>query len=260
MDGHIGLHRFYSNFADKYDLFAPWDKRIRRERRFFKCLLDSNHVNTVLDCFCGTGFHVAMLSEMGYEVEGIDISPDMVGKARENLKSKGLDAQIRVGDVKALDTGKKYDCVLSMGNSLPHEFGDDNVSLALKKMYGALNPGGTCIIHMENFDRLYEDGDRFLPSVYRRTDDGTDVFIFAVDFYEEKVVFNILSMIERGGHPRFDVDVVEYNPIGVERLEKLLSSAGFKDLAFYEDFRMTPLGRDNTYDLIVVAKKQLFKP
>jgi len=248
------LQRFYSGFADKYDLFASWDKRIRREKRFFKYILDTNRVNTVLDCFCGTGFHVAMLSEMGYEVEGIDISPDMVHKARENLKSKGLDARVRLGDVKALDTEKKYDCVLSMGNSLPHEFGD-NVYLALKKMYRALNPGGTCVIHMENFDRLYEDGERFLPSVYRHTDDGTDVFIFAVDYYEEKVVFNILSMIERGGHPRFDVDVVEYNPIGVERLQRLLSSAGFEDLAFYEDFRMTPLGREGSYDLIATAKK-----
>lgn len=255
MGPHESLQRFYSGFADKYDLFASWDERMRRERRFFKFLLDSNNVSTVLDCFCGTGFHVAMLSEMGYKVEGIDISPDMVRKAQENLKSKGLDARVRLGDVKALDTGKKYDCVLSMGNSLPHEFGDDNVSLALKKMYEALNQGGTCVIHMENFDRLYEDGDRFLPSVYRRTEDGTDVFIFSVDYYKEKVVFNILSVIERNGRPTFEVDTVEYNPIRVERLEKLLSSAGFGELAFFEDFKMTPLGKEGTYDLIAVAKK-----
>jgi glycine/sarcosine N-methyltransferase len=254
MDSFEGLQRFYSGFADKYDLFAPWDKRIRRERRFFKYTLDMNRVNTVLDCFCGTGFHVAMLSEMGYDVEGIDISPEMVRKARENLKSKGLDARVRPGDVKALDTGKKYDCVLSMGNSLPHEFGD-GVSIALKKMYEALNPGGTCVIHMENFDRLYEDRDRFLPSAYRRTEDGMDVFIFAVDYHQKKVVFNILSVIERRGRPQFEVDTVEYNPIGVKHLDGLLRGAGYKELAFYEDFRMTPLGRDRTYDLIVVAKK-----
>ena len=245
---------FYSGFANKYDLFAPWDKRIRRERRFFKYVLDSNNANTILDCFCGTGFHVAMLSEMGYDVEGIDISRDMVSKARENLKSKGYDARVRLGDVKALDTEQKYDCVLSMGNSLPHEFGD-NVSLALSRMYEALNPGGTCVIHMENFDRLYEDGDRFIPSVFKGGDEGTDVFIFAIDYHEEKVVFNILSVIERKGKPQFSVDTVEYNPIGVKQLDGLLCGAGYRELAFYEDFRMTPLGHGQTYDLIAVAKK-----
>jgi SAM-dependent methyltransferase len=254
MDYSKSLQRFYSGFADRYDLFASWDKRIRRERRFLKYILDMNEANTVLDCFCGTGFHVAMLSEMGYEVEGIDISPDMVRKARDNLKSKGLDERVRLGDVKALDTEKKYDCVLSMGNSLPHEFGG-NVSLALRRMYEALNPGGTCIIHMENFDRLYEDRDRFIPSVFKKDHDGTDVFIFAVDYEEEKVVFNILSMIERAGMPRFSVDTVEYNPIGVEQIKELLAEAGFSETMLYEDFRMTPLGHGQTYDLIAVAQK-----
>jgi ubiquinone/menaquinone biosynthesis C-methylase UbiE len=65
MDPQESLHRFYSGFAGKYDLFMPWDQRIRRERRFFKYMLDTNNVSSVMDCFCGTGFHVAMLSEMG---------------------------------------------------------------------------------------------------------------------------------------------------------------------------------------------------
>ncbi len=255
MEHSESLRRFYSGFARRYDLFAPWDKRIGRERRFFKYILDANRVDTVLDCFCGTGFHVAMLSEMGYDVEGIDISRDMVDKARENLKSRGLEKRVRLGDVKALDAGKKYDCVLSMGNSLPHEFGDENVTAALRGMYAALRPGGTCIIHMENFDRLYEDGDRFIPSSYRHTGEGTDVFIFAIDYREDRVVFNILSMIERKGRPRFEVDTVEYNPIGAKHLEKLLCEAGYRDLALYEDFKMAPLGKEHTYDLIAVAKK-----
>lgn len=40
---------------------------------------------------------------------------------------------------------------------------------------------------------LYEDEERFILSVYRRTWDGTEAFIFAIDYYEERVAFNILS-------------------------------------------------------------------
>lgn len=255
MDPSESLHRFYSGFAGKYDLFMPWDARIRRERRFFKYVLDANKVSTLLDCFCGTGFHIAMLSEMGYDVEGIDISPDMVARARENLKAGGLEARVGVGDAKALDIEKKYDCVLSMGNSLPHEFGDDNVLKALKSMYDALNEGGICIIHMENFDRLYEDRELFIPSMHRRDDDGTDTFIFAIEYYEKRVVFNILSVIERRGLPKFAVDTVEYYPIKAGRLGALIKEAGFGEIRRYEDFRMSPPGKDGTYDIIMVAKK-----
>jgi glycine/sarcosine N-methyltransferase len=255
MDPPETLLRFYSGFAGKYDLFMPWDKRIRRERRFFKYVLDSNGVNTVMDGFCGTGFHVAMLSEMGYDVEGIDISPDMIAKAKENLKTQGWDNRVSVCDVKSLDTEKRYDCVLSMGNSLPHEFGEDNVYRAIKSMYEALEPGGVCIIHMENFDRLYEDRERFIPSLHRRGEDGTETFIFAIDYHKNKVVFNILSIIEKDGLPKFAVDTVEYNPIKIDRLRSLIRKAGFGDMKWYEDFRMSPPGMPGTYDIIVVATK-----
>jgi SAM-dependent methyltransferase len=256
MDPQESLHRFYSGFAGKYDLFMPWDQRIRRERRFFKYMLDTNNVSSVMDCFCGTGFHVAMLSEMGYDAEGIDISPDMVALARENLKRKGFDVKIAQADVKSLNCKKKYDCVLSMGNSLPHEFGDENILKALKSMHGALNEGGICIIHMENFDRLYEDREPFIPSMHRRDGKGTDTFIFAIEYYEKRVVFNILSVIERGGLPKFAVDTVEYYPLKAGRLAALLEEAGFHDIRTYEDFEMSPPGKEGTYDIIVVAKKQ----
>jgi hypothetical protein len=108
---------------------------------------------------------------------------------------------------------------------------------------------------MENFDRLYEDGDRFIPSVFRKSEEGTDVFIFSIDYQKEKVVFSILSIIERKGRPQFGVDTVEYNPIGVEHLVELLREAGYGDLALYEDFKMAGLGTGDTYDLIAVAKK-----
>lgn len=255
MDTNESLLKFYSGFADRFDLFSSWDRRIRKERRFFKYMLDSHMVDTVLDCYCGTGFHVAMLTEMGYKVDGIDISPDMTRKAKENLEKKGLNAGVKVCDVKALDGDKKYDCILSMGNSLPHEFDNKNLSRALKSMYDALNHRGICIIHMENYDRLYEDRERFIPSVYRRSENGAEIFIFAIDYYDEKVVFNILSVIEKNGMPKFNVDTVEYNPIRVEKLDELVLEAGFRDIMLYEDFRMTPLGRNGTYDLIAVAKK-----
>lgn len=255
MDPSESLQRFYNGFAGKYDLYMPWDKRIRRERRFFKYMLDANGVNTVLDCFCGTGFHVSMLSDMGYEVEGIDISPAMVTRAKENLKGKGQDHRVSLGDVKALDIKEKYDCALSIGNSLPHEFGDENVYAALKNMYGALKPGGICIVQIENYERLYEDHEPFIPSVHNRLKNGTDTFIFAIKYQDDRIIFHILSVIERDGLPKFSVDTVEYNPIRPARLLELVGEAGFRHTRCYEDFNMAEFGNAGTYDIIVVAKK-----
>ena len=107
---------------------------------------------------------------------------------------------------------------------------------------------------MEDFDALYRDRDRFIPSRFKRHAGGTEVFIFAIDYLRDRVIFNILSVIERSGKAEFHVDVVEYNPVPVKKLEQLMLETGFTDLAIYCDFRLTPHGLRDTYDAIFVAR------
>lgn len=245
----------YTGFAERFDLLIDWDHRRKREETFFRRVLPE-HVKSVLDCHCGTGFHCVMLTEMGYYVEGVDISPEMLRVADKNLDERGLKVRLHQADVKSLQLvlDRKFDCVLSMGNSLPHEPTDECLLQALRCMRQALVPGGICIIHMEDFDALYRDRDRFIPSRFKRHAGGTEVFIFAIDYLRDRVIFNILSVIERSGKAEFHVDVVEYNPVPVKKLEQLMLEAGFTDLAIYCDFRLTPYGMRDTYDAIFVAR------
>jgi SAM-dependent methyltransferase len=158
-------------------------------------------------------------------------------------------------DVKELQPRRSYDCVLSMGNSLPHEFGDDNLLRSLQRMHDALRPGGLCVIHIENFDRLYKDGERFIPSSFAHTKHGAETFIFAIDYFEDLVVFNILSIIEENGLRQFNVDVVEYNPVSVAKMKALMGQADFRDIDVYGDFNRTPIEESESYDAIYVAHK-----
>ncbi|CAJ37523.1 class I SAM-dependent DNA methyltransferase [Methanocella arvoryzae] len=244
----------YTGFAERFDLLIDWDRRRKREETFFRRVLPEK-AKSVLDCHCGTGFHCAMLSEMGYYTEGVDCSEDMLRVAVRNLEARGLSVRLHKADVKEMQSvlDRKFDCVLSMGNSLPHEPTDDCLLKALASMRQALVPGGICIIHMEDYDALYKDHDRFIPSTYRRHQNGAEAFIFAIDYFQDQVVFNILSIIEREGNAEFHADVVKYNPVSVKKMERLIQEAGFTDLAIYCDFRLTPHGMRESYDVIFVA-------
>ena len=55
----------YEKFAYDYDEFGNIEDYLGSEKTFFKQLFLENHVQTVLDCACGTGQHLYMLSEMG---------------------------------------------------------------------------------------------------------------------------------------------------------------------------------------------------
>jgi SAM-dependent methyltransferase len=245
---------FYEGFARRFDQLMEWKRRRRKEEPFFRDVLPDD-VHSILDCHCGTGFHCALLAGMGYQVEGVDASPHMLEVARQNLVERGIDVPLRLGDVKELPYQREFDCVLSMGNSLTHEFGDDNLLRSLQHMHEALRPGGLAIVHIENFDRLRRDGDRFIPSCFNHTERGTETFIFAIDYFEDRVVFNILSVIEENGLPQFNVDVVEYNPVSVTKMKALMIQAGFRDIDIYGDFNRTPIGESESYDAIYVAHK-----
>jgi ubiquinone/menaquinone biosynthesis C-methylase UbiE len=93
-----------------------------------------------LDVACGTGLSTFVLHDyLGGEVHGVDLSPEMVDKARENTESLGLDIEFKEGDVENLPyPDDKFNTITS--NMSFHFFPDK--LMALKEMGRVLAPGG----------------------------------------------------------------------------------------------------------------------
>lgn len=64
----------YEKFAYDYDEFGSIDEYLGDEKTFFEKLFSEHSVRSVLDCACGTGQHLLMLSQLGFDVEGSDYS------------------------------------------------------------------------------------------------------------------------------------------------------------------------------------------
>ena len=71
---------------------------------------------TVLDIPVGTGRFLELYQERGLKVAGRDISPDMLGAARNKLNELGgLDCSLWLADIRTIpDADDQYDCVLSI--------------------------------------------------------------------------------------------------------------------------------------------------
>ncbi len=69
----------------------------------------------VLDAGCGTGRIGQRLHELGFDVVGVDVDPDMVAVAEEREPR----VEWRVADLAALDLGRSFDVVVSGGNVFP---------------------------------------------------------------------------------------------------------------------------------------------
>ncbi len=94
----------------------------------------------VLDVACGTGVVAVTAARLGAKVSALDLTPELLARARENSKTAGVEVDWREGDVESLPfKDGEFDVVLSQ---FGHIFAP-RPSLALGEMLRVLNPGGT---------------------------------------------------------------------------------------------------------------------
>ena len=127
-------------FDEAYVGAPPWD--IGRPQPEFVKLVDSGRIKgAVLDVGCGTGEHVLLLKERGYDVMGIDGSPRAIERALSKARQRRLDARFEVADALDLSAlNRTFDTVLDSG--LFHVFPDDERARFLKSLASVLRPGG----------------------------------------------------------------------------------------------------------------------
>jgi ubiquinone/menaquinone biosynthesis C-methylase UbiE len=233
-------------------------KRYQRSIPFFKKIFDENKVKTILDCACGTGKHAIAFSQLGFDVEGCDLSFEMVQHAKINAIASGVKVNFVQANFKRLAQvfNRKFDCIVCIGNSLTHELEEQGVASALQSMYSVLREEGVVVVQIRNIHKLARDKTRIFPVHHHKEPNGDlKLFFYVLDFYPSKVTFNVVSYIESEGRPKFEVASVDYNLISEGKLASLMAEAGFRNLRTYGDFKFSKFRDSESADIIIVGNK-----
>jgi SAM-dependent methyltransferase len=140
---------FGRDYADQYDLLYS-DKDYEAECDLLEELFRryaTGLIKTILDLGCGTGNHAYPLARRGYQVTGVDLSPDMLAQAQQKAQATPQPATdnlpaLLLGDLRTLDLGQQFDAVLMMFAVLGYQLTNDAVLAALRSVRRHLNPGG----------------------------------------------------------------------------------------------------------------------
>jgi len=101
------------------------------------------HSRTLLDVACGTGEHARYLSEVhGFEVDGVDISPEMLARARAKCPRGRFD----VADMTNFHLGRCYDGLLCMFGAIGHVVTLPRLHDTLACLRAHLAPGGVAVV------------------------------------------------------------------------------------------------------------------
>lgn len=150
----------YDQLADQWNSDSfPRSNGIQQHERAIAFLKDMRHA---LDIGCGSnGRIIDLLIDHGFDVEGLDISPQMI----ELAKQRHPHVTFHHADICEWDLPKRYD-LISAWDSIWH------LPLAsqepvMKKILQGLAPGGVCIFTTGGLDAPSEKVDASMgPKVY----------------------------------------------------------------------------------------------
>ncbi len=159
---------FGAGYAQLYDLLYK-DKDYDAEVALLERLFQTHELegNAVLDLGCGTGQHAIRLAKRGFEVTGVDRSPEMLRiarvKAEQSLDELSPQPSFVEGDVTTVRlAGSSFDAALMMFAVLGYQVTNEAVKAALRTVRAHLRPGalfvcdvwyGPAVLHVRPSER-----------------------------------------------------------------------------------------------------------
>ena len=136
---HHGLvARWWSEFNDD---FRP------HEIPYFQRFIESDG-EPALDVACGTGRLLRPYLRAGLDVDGCDVSADMIALCREKATREGLSPNLYVQPMHELDLPRRYKTIFVCGGFGLGSTRDQDLE-ALKRFHEYLEPGGTLLLDIE---------------------------------------------------------------------------------------------------------------
>ena len=177
----------FEDLALIYDQAIDWEQRLGREIPFLINLIKNKPNARILDLACGSGRHAVTLASQGYEVTGLDLSPQMVDVAQHHAKEKGVSVHFSVADMRQTREiiEGQFDLIICLGNSLALVPNLSDIQQTITNVNQLLTGEGNFVSQVLNFQEIRQTGFRYFPMKSGQTKDGNEV-IFA-RFFEPLV-------------------------------------------------------------------------
>jgi len=209
----------------------------------------------ILDSCCGYGRHAIELSARGFQdIAGIDLSPTLIGKARDKIKNKlntKTYPEFTVGDILEMPyNDSSFDLVLNLWTSFGLYSDEDN-KRCLKEINRVLEEGGFIFFDLHNLNHFLTSG-RLGHHFYK---DGSLLYLEDVSYEpltgreENNAEFYYKGKLKHS----FFLSVRRYT---FTEFKSLLEETGFEFISVYGDFDGSPFSvSPSSKRMIVIAQK-----
>jgi len=202
----------------------------------------------VLDLCCGPGRHSVELARRGFTVTGVDLSPFLLGKARERGGEAVLSIDWVQEDMRNFRRPESFDLACSLFTSFGYFEQEDDDLKVLRNIHASLKADGTFIIDVISKERLARVWKDAICTDYP---DGTLVVQRPQVLPDWTRIRNTWLLVRGESHRSFQF---EHNIYSGRELKERLFDCGFAEVRLFGDLQGAPYGLE-AGRLIAVAKK-----
>jgi SAM-dependent methyltransferase len=199
----VGVFKRSGRFYDA--VYAFKDYAAEAERLHELVSVRAPEARTLLDVACGTGKHLAELRRW-YEVEGLDLEPELLAIARERLG----DVPLHGADMVDFDLGRRFDVVTCLFSSIGYVRTEENLRRATTSMARHIEPGGLLVV-----EPWILPGDWTPGGVYAQFVDEPDLKVARVNVSPPAGETVVLEMHHLVGTPAEVTHFVERHELGM---------------------------------------------
>lgn len=218
----------YTGFASVYDLFMD-DIPYRKWALQTRDLLHSYHAfsGIVAELGCGTGNLTDILSELGYDMIGIDISPDMLDIANEKSRAAGHDILYLCQDIREFELYGTCAAIISRCDSLNYITEYRDLVRVFRLVNNYLDPRAPFIFDMNSVYK-YEKvlGNR---TIAENREEGSFIWENEYEAKSGKNIYDLTFYIDggEGKYLRFEERHVQ-KAYSVEEIKAAAKAAGMR--------------------------------
>ena len=206
----------------------------------------------MLDLGCGTGKMTLELARRGYDMTGVDYSPEMLDIAREAAENEGQDILWLNQDMREFELYGTVDAAVSCLDCINHISRPSDLDKVFSLVHNYLIPDGLFIFDINGkfkFENIYSDRSYVM-------EERGGVCIWQ-NFYNEKTKicdFYITLFKEEadGTYTRYD-EAQRERMYPLETIKKKLSTSGMEFVGAYSNFDFEPAD-DNSERIYIVAR------
>jgi SAM-dependent methyltransferase len=225
----------------------------------------------VLDLGCGVGRLLLPLFRAGVDIDGCDISGDMLRHCRETATAQGLEPRLYEQPMHALDLPRTYRTIYSCA-SFNLAGSSENGLATLKRCFSHLQDGGALLFDIDAEYTWDEGWEKWIPAKRqalpepwpqegrrRAAPDGTEYVerqrMLSVDPLEQKMVRQVRIEKWAAGKLLDSEEHTQHRTLYLPSEARLmLQVAGFREITLRDGYTDEPATPDSD-ELVFVARK-----